>query len=151
MIIEYDKMLELTKAFYSKIDLNISDEDITLAVQSLTMPQYAKEYNDIHSNKIEDHRGLATVGDSICGAYVMLKEFKNDISPMELTQKKDVVTNSHLNALGETLLKGYLFYSNNDINPKNTKDYATSFEAIIGFISLIDREAAFNLLEKILK
>lgn len=104
-------------------------------VQSLTMPEYAKEYNDKHNEKIKDHRALSSVGDAICGAYIMLKEYNIDITSEELTDKKKIVTNEHLNIIGENLLSNKLFAINNDLKEGNKKSYATAFEAVIGFIN----------------
>ena len=73
------EMIKLTIEFYNLLEIEISKKDEMMAVQSLTMPDYAKEYNDKHNEKIKDHRALSTVGDAICGAYIMLKEYNMNI------------------------------------------------------------------------
>ncbi len=45
--------------------------------------------------------------------------------------------------MGKLLLKEHLFAKNNDLKDTNTKSYATAFEAVIGFLSLLDKKT-FN-------
>lgn len=144
------EMIKLTIEFYNSLGIKISKEDEMMAVQSLTMPEYAKEYNDKHNEKINDHRALSTVGDAICGAYIMLKEYNIDVTSEELTDKKKIVTNEHLNIIGETLLSNKLFAMNNDLKEGNKKSYATAFEAVIGFISIINKNKVDEILNKYL-
>lgn len=47
-----EEMIKLTIEFYNSLGIEISKEDEMMAVQSLTMPDYAKEYNDKHNEKI---------------------------------------------------------------------------------------------------
>lgn len=62
-ILSFNEMLQSVKDFYSLIDIKIPKEYESIAVQSLTMPEYAKEYNDKNKqNTINDHKALATVG-----------------------------------------------------------------------------------------
>lgn len=68
-MLTYDEMVEKTREFYDELQIDISDKYVDLAVRSLTMPQYAKEFNDKFHKEIGDHRALATVGDVICAAY----------------------------------------------------------------------------------
>ena len=48
-------MIELTKQFYKSLDVEISSEYVELAVTFLTMPEYAKNYNDINLSNISNH------------------------------------------------------------------------------------------------
>lgn len=145
-----EEMIKLTIEFYNLLEIEISKEDEMMAVQSLTMPDYAKEYNDKHNEKIKDHRALSTVGDAICGAYIMLKEYNMGITSEELTDKKKIVTNEHLNIIGKNLLLNKLFAINNDLKEENKKSYATAFEAVIGFIGILDRNKVYEILDKYL-
>lgn len=145
-----EEMIKLTIEFYNSLEIKISKEDEMMAVQSLTMPEYAEEYNKSHSERIKDHRALSTVGDAICGAYVMLKEFNTNSTQEELTNKKKIVTNEHLNIIGRNLLLKKLFAINNDLKEENKKSYATAFEALIGFIGILDRNEVYEILDKYL-
>ena len=145
-----EEMIKLTIEFYNLLEIEISKEDEMMAVQSLTMPDYAKEYNDKHNEKIKDHRALSTVGDAICGAYIMLKEYNMGITSEELTDKKKIVTNEHLNIIGKNLLLNKLFAINNDLKEENKKSDATAFEAVIGFIGILDRNKVYEILDKYL-
>lgn len=127
-----------------------------LAVRSLTMPQYAKEYQDKYNQYIGEHRALATVGDAVCGAFLMLNRYTDEKTKKELTAEKKVVTNEHLNLVGEKILKDWLFASNNDLESNNEAHpnktaYATAFEAVIGFIALLDKDQNTNNADRILK
>lgn len=144
-----EEMIKLTIEFYNSLGIKISKEDEMMAVQSLTMPDYAKEYNDKHNEK-KDHRALSTVGDAICGEYIMLKEYDMDITSKELTDKKKIATNEHLNIIGKNLLSNKLFAMNNDLKEGNKKSYATAFEAVIGFISIINKNKVDEILNKYL-
>lgn len=145
-----EEMIKLTIEFYNLLGIKISKEDEIMAVQSLTMPEYAEEYNKRHNKKIKNHRALSTVGDAICGAYVMLKEFNTNSTQEELTNKKKIVTNEHLNIIGRNLLLNKLFAINNDLKEENKKSYATAFEAVIGFIGILDRNKVYEILDKYL-
>lgn len=72
MLLTYEEMSERAFEFYDYLQINIPKKYVALAVRSLTMPQYAKEYNDSDNHPIGDHRALATVGDAVCGAFLML-------------------------------------------------------------------------------
>lgn len=77
----YDEMVEKTREFYDELQIDIPDKYVDLAVRSLTMPQYAKEFNDKFHKEIGDHRALATVGDALCEAYTnVLDEDSIEIS-----------------------------------------------------------------------
>ena len=145
-----EEMIKLTIEFYNSLGIKISKEDEMMAVQSLTMPDYAKEYNDKNNEKIKNHRALSTVGDAVCGEYIMLKEYDMDITSKELTDKKKIVTNDHLNIIGKNLLSNKLFAMNNDLKESNKKSYATAFEAVIGFISIINKNKVDEILNKYL-
>lgn len=148
---EYKELVNKTKEFYKTLEVNICDEEeriIQLAITSLTMPEFAKEYNDAHEQKIYDNRSLATVGDSMCAALLMWREFSIDLSMEEMTEKKKLLQNESLNIIGEKLLKGYLFAENNDLKDQNKKAYATAFEAVIGFLAKFDFEKAKEIFNK---
>ena len=147
----WDEMVKKTKEFYQELGVEIRDNDISLAVQSLTMPCYAKEYNDKNIDKnlgILDHRSLGTVGDAVNEGLLMIRKFKSDSTMESLTNDKVELTNENLNRKGKELLEKYLFNINNDLDPKNKKSFATAFEAIIGFLSLIRIDKAKEVFDK---
>ena len=80
----------------------------------------------------------------------MLKEFNTNSTQEELTDKKKIVTNKHLNIIGKNLLLNKLFAINNDLKEENKKSYATAFEAVIGFIGILDRNKVYEILDKYL-
>ena len=150
------EMKEKSLEFYKGLNVETSQKNILLAVRSLTMPQYAKEYQDKYNQYIGDHRALATVGDAVCEAFVMLNEYNDDLTSDDLDKKKESLQNEKLNLVGERMLKGVLFTSNNDLESNNAdhpnkKAYATAFEAIIGFIALLDKDQNTNNADRILK
>lgn len=155
MLLTYEEMRERAFEFYDDLQINIPKIYVDLAVRSLTMPQYAKEYQDKYGDTIGDHTALATVGDAVCGAFLMLDRYTNEKTKKELTAEKKVVTNEHLNLVGEKILKDRLFAKNNDLESKsekkNKKAYATAFEAVIGFIALLDKNQNTNNADRILK
>ena len=156
MLSTYEEMSEKASRFYEGLQIKIPEQYVDLAVRSLTMPQYAKEYNDSNNHPIGDHRALATVGDAVCGAFLMLDRYTDEKTKKELTAEKKVVTNEHLNLVGEKILKDWLFASNNDLESNNEdhpnkKAYATAFEAIIGFIALLDKDQNTKNEDRILK
>lgn len=144
----YDEMIDLTKNFYDTLEINIPQKYIKRAVASLTMAEYAKCFNDKTNSEIYDHRALATVGDAVCGAYRMINKYKDESTMSSLTGEKFILQNDQLNITGKRLLEGKLFAYNNDLKDGNIKDYATAFEAVIGFISLLDIKKAFKVLDK---
>lgn len=150
------EMNEKSLNFYKGLNVEISQENILLAVRSLTMPQYAKEYQDKYNQYIGDHQALATVGDAVCEAFVMLKAYNDALTADDLDKKKESLQNEKLNFVGEQMLKGVLFASNNDLESNNEahpnkKAYATAFEAVIGFIALLDKDQNTNNADRILK
>ena len=152
-MLTYDEMVEKTREFYDELQIDIFDKYVDLAVRSLTMPQYAKEFNDKFHKEIGDHRALATVGDAICAAYIMLKFYEDSLTADDLNKKKDVLQNKELNIVGEQVLKDVLFARNNDLSSnnenENKKAYATAIEAVIGFISIIDKKCVFDTIDQI--
>lgn len=78
MLSTYEEMSEKASRFYEDLQIKIPDQYVDLAVRSLTMPQYAKEYNDSNNHPIGDHRALATVGDAVCGAFLMLDRYTDE-------------------------------------------------------------------------
>lgn len=76
MLSTYEEMSEKASRFYEGLQIKIPEQYVDLAVRSLTMPQYAKEYNDSNNHPIGDHRALATVGDAVCGAFLMLDRYR---------------------------------------------------------------------------
>lgn len=155
MLLTYEEMRERAFEFYDDLQINIPKIYVDLAVRSLTMPQYAKEYQDKYGDTIGDHTALATVGDAVCGAFLMLDRYTDEKTKKELTAEKKVVTNKHLNLIGEKILKDRLFAKNNDLESKsekkNKKAYATAFEAVIGYIALLDKNQNTNNVDRILK
>lgn len=155
MLLTYEEMSERAFEFYDYLQINIPKKYVALAVRSLTMPQYAKEYKDKYGETIGDHTALATVGDAVCGAFLMLDRYTDEKTEKELTAEKKVVTNEHLNLVGEKILKDRLFAKNNDLETKsgekNKKAYATAFEAVIGFITWLDKNQNTNNADRILK
>ncbi len=156
MLSTYEEMREKVSRFYEGLQIKIPEQYVYFAVRSLTMPQYAKEYQDKYNQCIGDHRALATVGDAVCEAFVMLKEYNDDLTSDDLDKKKESLQNEKLNLVGERMLKGVLFASNNDLESNNEahpnkKAYATAFEAVIGFISLLDKDQNTKNADRILK
>ena len=160
MLLTYEEMRERAFEFYDDLQINIPQKYADLAVRSLTMPQYAKEYNDSNNNPIGDHRALATVGDAICGAFVMLDRYTDEKTSKTLTEEKEIVKNDRLNVIGKKMLCDedgiFLFASNNDLESNNDdhpnkKAYATAFEAVIGFIALLDKDQNTKNADRILK
>lgn len=156
MLSTYEEMNEKASRFYEGLQIKIPEQYVDLAVRSLTMPQYAKEYNDSNNHPIGDHRALATVGDAVCGAFVMLEEYTEAMTSNDLNDSKARLQNEKLNLVGERMLKGVLFASNNDLESNNEdhpnkKAYATAFEAVIGFIALLDKNQNTNNTDRILK
>ena len=142
----YEEMTIKTKDFYALLGCKvISDNLMRDAITSLTMPQYAYIYNSKNNAEINDHRALATLGDAVCGSLLLTNKYHYNSTPEELTFVKESLTNDNLKTKGKQLLKDNLFYSNNDLDEKNRKSYATAFEAVIGFLSLID----INLAKKV--
>lgn len=159
-MLTYDEMVEKTREFYDELQIDIPDKYVDLAVRSLTMPQYANEYNVSNNHPIGDHRALATVGDAVCGAFLMLDRYTDEKTSKTLTEEKEIVKNDRLNVIGKKMLcdeEGiFLFASNNDLESNNDdhpnkKAYATAFEAVIGFISLLDKDQNTKNADRILK
>ena len=112
------------------------DEDIF--IQAITCSGFAKEYNDVSSEKILDHDGLATVGDSVLKTLICESLFRKDksISKGYLTDKKrDLENNPKLQKIGLELDIGSLLFQRNS-ELKGNKKIATAIEAIIGAIYL---------------
>ena len=156
MLLTYEEMSERAFEFYDYLQINIPKKYVALAVRSLTMPQYTKEYQDKYNQYIGDHRALATVGDAVCEAFVMLKEYNDALKSDDLDKKNVCMQNVFLNLAGEKMLNGVLFASNNDLKSNNAdhpnkKAYATAFEAVIGFIALLDKNQNTNNADRILK
>lgn len=144
-----EERLKKTKEFYNNQGIDITDFE-ELAIQSLTMPQYAKEYNDVYEAQIKDNTSLATLGDAVCGVYLMNREFNPIITKDELSKEKDKISNESMNPIGKELLFNHMFKRNNDENGFVKSD-ATNFEAYIGFIYKIDSKKAFEELDKYIK
>ena len=144
-------MVEKTKDFYKSIEVKIPEDKIELAVASLTMPQYAETFKNETGKSIIDHRGIATVGDAICGALLMMKEYQFGATMKKMTDEKKSLANASLYSPGKQLLEGVLFSANNDLDPINKKSYATAFEAVIGFLSFIDLNTAKKIFDQYIK
>ena len=78
MLSTYEEMSEKASRFYEGLQIKIPEQYVDLAVRSLTMPQYAKEYQDKYGDTIGDHTALATVGDAVCGAFLMLDRYTDE-------------------------------------------------------------------------
>lgn len=102
----YEEMLEKTRKFYKRtFNYNIPKKHEQQAVTSLSMSQYAKEFKDKYKESdLKDNTALATVGDAVLSAYLMLKEYKYKSTKGELTNKKDILTNYNLKGCGKCLL-----------------------------------------------
>ena len=155
MIVPFDKMKEETEKFYEGLGCNLTKDTIALAVQSLTMPCYANEYNQKYGEKIPDHSALATVGDAYWDVYILAIAFEPNSTKGNLTIdiKQKIGTNEQMNPLAEEWLKDFLFAANNDLkdnnsNGQNKKGYATALEAVIGFLFLKFPEKVFDILQK---
>lgn len=148
-IYSFEEMEEKTRKFYNHLGCaEISEELLRDAIASLTMPQYAKIFNDKNKNmKINDHRALATLGDAICGSLLLTKKYNYDSKPKELTFVKKLLTNENLNVKGKELLNDNLFHLNNDLKENNKKSYATAFEAVIGFLSIVNIDLTKSVFE----
>ena len=148
----YDEMINKTIDFYNTLGIKIPKKHIKRAVESLTMPDFAHMFNDerfliLKNAEIKDHRALATVGDAVCEAYLMIKYYHENRTMASLTYGKIKLENYYLNIVGKNLLENKLFSYNNDLKSYNTKDYATAFEAVVGFISLLNINKAFKILD----
>ena len=148
----YDEMTAITVDFYKTLNIDIPSEFIKEAVQSLTMASYAKEYNESSINNgdsIKGHKALTTVGDAVCGAFLMVAKYKPGATQEIMHNYKSNLTNESLNPVGKELIMSRVFARNTDIKEGNTKDYADVFEAVIGFISVyIGIEKAFEVLKE---
>ena len=52
MLLTYEEMREKTSRFYEGLQIKIPEQYVDLAVRSLTMPQYAKEYQDKYGDRV---------------------------------------------------------------------------------------------------
>lgn len=72
--------------------------------------------------------------------------YDEDQAPLIIDQPEDNLATNYI-------LEGKLFATNNNLDSnneiENKKSYATAFEAVIGFVSLIDINKAFEVLKKI--
>ena len=145
-----NEMIVKAKDFYNNvINIELKNEHTIIAVQSLVMPSYKEEFNKINDIHINDHRGLATLGDAVFSTYILQSTFTSKSTTKELTEeiKNKICSNAVMNIFGKKF-ENYLFWSNNDLNESNKKSYATVFEAIIGFIFYIgEHKACLNFLK----
>ena len=156
MIFSFDEMKEKTRTFYHDLGCDLTEEEtLTLAIQSLTMPCYANEYNQKYGEKIPNHSALATVGDAYWGVYILAIAFEPNSKKGDLTKdiKQTIGTNEQMNPLAEKWLSSFLFATNNDLNDNNSneqnnKGYATALEAVIGFLFLKFPGKVFDILQK---
>lgn len=153
MSLPLNEMKEKARAFYSGLGFALTDDNIDLAVQSLTMPCYANEFHAKYGVEIQNHASLATVGDAYWTAYILFITFTPQSSKSDLTNLKQVIaTNIYMDRLAKEWLKPFLFASNNDLtqNDKetgNAKGYATALEAVIGFLFLEYPTSVFDFLK----
>ena len=152
---DFNEMKQITIDFYKSVAIdNVPEDYLHLAVMSLTMPEYSKQYMDYFKEEIGNNSALATVGDAVCEAFLMLDSYPlNDkkITADKMTNKKDILRNDNLNKKGKELLKDRLFSCNNDLKDGNIKSYATAFEAVIGLIALLDMYTNKNRIVEFLK
>ncbi len=137
----YNKeIIEKVHTFYHDVlKIDFSSDNLNYYIQSLTLTSYAKEYNDISKTKINDNRGLATLGDAVLDACISKLAFLANpyISRGKVTDcKKHYGRNENLNRIGKEYLKlnNYLLKKSSDNTLK--KAHATAVEAIIGCIFL---------------
>jgi len=121
------------------------------ALQAITCSAFANEYNNVSSERIINHDGLATVGDSVLKMFLAIELFSRNraVTKDVLTEtKKNWENNTNLQMIGKKLnLKEILFYSNTDLSGK--KKLATSIEAIIGAIYITHgAESTKNFIKK---
>lgn len=100
----------------------------TIIEQALTCAAFAKE------NKLEDNRGLATIGDSLLSFLVLdyLYEHKIASTMEDLTNWKSLIqTNKILDKMGKKIFESNkeILAQKNDLNGKKT--YATILEAYV--------------------
>ena len=90
----------------------------------------------------------------------MLDRYTGEKTSKTLTEEKEIVKNDRLNVIGKKMLCDedgiFLFAANNDLESNNDdhpnkKAYATAFEAVIGFISLLDKDQNTKNADRILK
>jgi len=100
-ILSYDEMQERTKQYYAGLGIELNDDNLSLGVQSLTMPSYANEYNQTHLEKINDHRSLATLGDACWGVFILVTAFSPTVTKGQLSNdiKNKVCSNEEMNKL----------------------------------------------------
>lgn len=147
------------KAFYGGIGCPLTQENLSLAVCSLTMPCYANEFRQKFKEEIGDHSALATVGDACWSAFVLSEVFTPESTKEKLTEiKQRVCTNDAMNSFAKEWLDLFLFYTNNDLQDNNAegknngKGYATALEGVVGFLFLKYRDRVFDILrERFLK
>lgn len=149
---DYPSMEAQAKMFYQeRVGITLDNEELTrLAVQSITLPGYMKEFNDYYETEIYSLEGLATVGDAALADYLMKAHFKPHLTKAELTQLKEKLTNEELASLGEELFGDFLFSRNTDLNKNKqcyVRAYATALEAVFGFLTL-KYPRAFNEIAK---
>ena len=76
----------------------------------------------------------------------IILDYDEDQAPLIIDQPEDNLATNYI-------LEGKLFATNNNLDSnneiENKKSYATAFEAVIGFVSLIDINKAFEVLKKI--
>ena len=134
MMKKYDEMKNEALMFYK--DLDVVVEDIELAIISLTMPEYAKAFNNENNSKIVDCSALAKVGNAIYTYY---------LTNQKLNNKKDLLSNENLAKYGKELLEGHLFMLDNGLNQDT---YKLAFDSLMGYLFLTDSKKANELLKK---
>lgn len=136
------EMLTKVNSFYRDFLKIEMEKDLGISnyyCQSLTCTSFAKEYNDLSSQKIYDNRGLATLGDAVLDACLSKLAFLSDpfITRGQVTDyKRHFGRNLNLNQIGEQVLhlNSYLLKRSSDHTLK--KGVATALEAIIGCLFL---------------
>lgn len=151
----YEEMEARARSFYGTLGLRLTSRDLPLAIQSLAMPAYTKEYNERNpSRPIHDNDSLATLGDSVFYVYVLRLCFSPRVSEGFLTDKKaKYCSNDTMKIYGEDWLRDALFARHRDLYEEgstlpNRKGFATAFEAVVGFLYLCAPDRVMDILRE---
>ena len=154
----YEDMKKNTIRFYNDVfHIDTEGNNYELAIQSLVMPEYMKEFNESKmkpETRIYNNGSLATLGDTVISTFLMDRYFRKEITSEQLSEYKKMATNKELNRLGEKYLESILFCRNYDLYYEesegdliqNRKGYASAFEAVIGFIYKFSKDKCDNFL-----
>lgn len=136
MILDYEKMKEITIEFYQgQLGVDVNIRNIDEYIHSLSLPGYCKVFNRLNQISIIDNNNLATLGDGVLGLCICKYFYDNDSSMSKhliSTMKIKLGCNEFLNEIGLNVLHldKYLFKIARDL--EDYKAYATAVESIIG-------------------